>query len=333
MTEPARCHPEARDTLALIHQYLAEPLTLVEQRMRQAVLSGEDSTTQLLAGCLRQGGKRIRPVLALLAAEAAGMPVVRAVDAAAAVELVHTASLLHDDVVDHAATRRGQPTLHSVWGNRLAVLGGDYILAQALLLLLGADDVRLMKSMAETLAAMGEGEILQIFHLYDVKTTEEDYLARIRRKTAVLMACSTEMGARLAGAPPAVVEPLQTYGMAVGMAFQVVDDLLDFVGDQATVGKPVASDLLSGNITLPVIHALRGAEGGLLRQWVEERKLTAKQVEHVVEVVRRNGSLDYAFGVAEGFAREAQAALSSLPGTPAREWLHSLATYLLGRES
>jgi geranylgeranyl pyrophosphate synthase len=333
VTEPARRRPEAVDTLALIHQHLAEPLALVEGRMREAVMGGEDSTAQLLAASLRQGGKRIRPVLALLAAEASGLPTQRAVDAAAAVELIHTASLLHDDVVDDAFTRRGQPTLHSLWGNKLAVLGGDFILAQALRLLLGTGNLRLLTSMVATVAAMGEGEIMQIFHLYDVETTEEEYFDRIRRKTAVLMACSCEMGAELAGAPPALTDALRTYGLAVGMAFQVVDDLLDYVGDQAAVGKPVASDLRSGNLTLPVIHALRGAEGERLRGWIEQRTLTARQVEHVAEVVRRSGSLDYAYGVAEGFAREADTALSALPPTPAREWLKSLATYLLGRES
>ncbi|MGE5554009.1 MAG: polyprenyl synthetase family protein [Betaproteobacteria bacterium] len=329
----ARYRQEAVDTLALIQEHLAEPLALMEERMRQVVLGGEESTRQLLAGSLRQGGKRIRPILVFLAGEATGLPAVEAVDVAAAAELIHTASLLHDDVVDRAATRRGQPTLHSVWGNRLAVLGGDFILAQALQLLLGTGDIQLLNSMIATVAAMGEGEILQIFHLFDVHTTEADYLDRIRRKTAVLMACSSEMGAQLAGAPPAVVQALRTYGMAVGMAFQVVDDLLDYVGDQAMVGKPVASDLLSGNLTLPVIHTLRVAEGELLRQWIEQRELTPKQVEHVVEVVRRNGSLTYAYGVAEGFVREAQAVLANLPATPARDWLDALATYLLGRES
>ncbi len=301
--------------------------------MHQAVLEGEEPTRQLLAGSLRQGGKRIRPILALLAAEALGGSPAPAVDAAAAAELIHTASLLHDDVVDHAATRRGKPTLHSLWGNKLAVLGGDFILAQALRLLLGTGDLRLMESMATTVAAMGEGEILQIFHLFDTDTTEEDYLARIRRKTAVLMACACEMGARLAGASPSAVEALKAYGMAVGLAFQVVDDLLDYVGDQTTVGKPVGSDLLEGNLTLPVIHALRKPGGGVIRDWLERRALTPKRVQHVADLVRRYGSLDYAYGVAEGFVKEAQAALAGLPDTPARAWLDALAVYLLCRES
>lgn len=332
MVQPARRCPEVPDTLALVHEYLAEPLAQCEERMRQTVLGGEDSTTQLLAGSLREGGKRVRPILVLLTAEACGAPWSRAIDAAAAVELIHTASLLHDDVVDRAATRRGNPTLHSLWGNKLAVLGGDYILAQALQLLLTSGDLRLLQSMAQTVAAMGEGEILQIFHLFDVETSEDDYLARIRRKTAVLMACACEMGATLAGASRLVVQAFKDYGMALGMAFQVVDDLLDFVGDQSTVGKPVGSDLLEGNLTLPVLHALQGREGLFIREALDRRALTHEKVETIVDLVRRNGSLDYAYRVAEDFVEEARAILAGLPGGPARSWLDALAAYMLARE-
>lgn len=331
MNEPARRSREASDTLVLLHRYLADPLARCEERMREAVLGGEEPTAQLLAGAFRKGGKRIRPVLVLLAAETFGGPVDRAVDVAAGVELIHMASLLHDDVVDHASTRRGNPTLHSLWGNKLAVLGGDFILAQALRLILRAGDLALMENMATTVAAMGEGEIMQIFHLFDPTITEEDYLARIRRKTAVLMACACEMGARLAGAPPQAVQRLSDYGMNVGMAFQVVDDLLDY-GDQATVGKPVGHDLREGNLTLPVIHALKGNAGSDIRECIERRALTPEKVEHVAGLVRQAGSLDYAYQAARGFVTEAQSELASLPSCPALEWLDSLAQYLLSRD-
>jgi geranylgeranyl pyrophosphate synthase len=301
--------------------------------MRQAVLSGEGSTTELLAGSLRTGGKRIRPVLALLSTEACGRPALDGVDVAAVAELIHTASLLHDDVVDHAATRRGNPTLHSMWGNKLAVLGGDYILAQSLRLLLTAGDLRLLDTLAATVAAMGEGEILQIFHLFDVDTDEQDYFERIRRKTADLMACACEMGALVAGAPEEHVTRLRVYGMAIGMAFQVVDDLLDCAGDQATVGKPVGSDLREGNLTLPVIHALRGRDGEAIREAIDRRALTPEKAEHLAELVRRNGSVEYAYQAAERFVAEGRSALAGLPPSPAVAWLDSLAAYLLSRES
>lgn len=335
MSQPAaRRHREASDTLSLLRDYLREPLARCEERMREVVLgSSGEPTRQLLSGSLRQGGKRIRPILVLLSAEACGAPVWDAIDAAAAVELIHTASLLHDDVVDHASTRRGEPTLHSLWSNKLAVLGGDFILAQALHLLMSSGDLRLLQSMADTVAAMGEGEILQIFQLFDSDVTEEDYLARIRCKTAVLMASSCEMGALLAGVPGTTVEALKTYGMAAGMAFQVVDDLLDYVGDQRTVGKPVGSDLREGNLTLPIIHAMRGERGEDLRKAIDRQKLTAGAVERIAARVRRSGSLDYAYRVAEGFVAQARAALASLPETPARAWLDSLAGYLLAREA
>lgn len=333
MTVSARRRREAPDTLALIHEYLAEPLGRCEERMRQAVLGGEEPTRQLLTGSLRQGGKRVRPILVFLSAEACGLPAVRGTDVAAATELIHTASLLHDDVVDHAATRRGNPTLHRLWGNKLAVLGGDFILAQALELLLAHGDLRLVRSTARTIAAMGEGEIMQIFHLYDADTTEEEYLGRIRRKTAALMASACEMGALLAGAPPRAVERLKAYGMAAGMAFQVVDDLLDYVGDQATVGKPVGSDLREGNLTLPVIHALGGPGGEAVREAIEQRRLTAGQAEQIADTVRREGSLDYAYRVAEGYVEEARAQLAGLGEHPALVWLDALAGYFLFRDA
>lgn len=332
MHEPARLSREASDNLSLIHGYLEAPLARCEERMRQVILGGGQPTRQLLAGCLRQGGKRVRPILVLLSAEACGYPVLGAVDAAVAVELIHTASLLHDDVVDHAATRRGQPTLHSLWSNKLAVLGGDYILAQALELLLRSGDLRLLRSMASTVADMGEGEIMQIFDLFNTDATEEDYLARIRNKTAVLMACACEVGSLLAKAPPETVEALKEYGMAVGMAFQVVDDLLDYVGNQATVGKPVGSDLREGNLTLPVLHALGGSEGESIRKLLSRQRLTEPAAQRIAALVRRSGSLDYAFRVAESYVEEARSALAKLPESPARGWLDSLTAYLLARE-
>lgn len=332
MTQPARQRREAADTLSLLHQHLSAQLQRCEERAREVVLGGDESTSQLLSPALRRGGKKIRPILVLLSSDAFHGPTGPAIEVATAAELIHMATLLHDDVVDNAATRRGNPTLHSVWGNRLAVLGGDYVLAQALQLLLASGDLRLVRAMASTVALMGEGEIMQTFRLYDTESGEDDYFACIRRKTAVLMSCCCEMGGLVAGAPEPAVQSLAAYGMAVGMAFQVVDDLLDYVGDQATVGKPVASDLLEGNLTLPVIHAMRGRDGDWIRAMVEERSLTPERVAQVAEAVRRNGSLDYAYRVAEGFVREALAAVQQVPASPTTEWLKSLATYLLSRD-
>lgn len=332
MTEPAHQRREAADTLTLLQQHLSASLHRCEERAREVVLGGDDSTTQLLAPTLRRGGKKIRPMLVLLSADAFHGSRDLAIEVATAAELIHMATLLHDDVVDNAATRRGNPTLHSLWGNRLAVLGGDYVLAQALALLLATGDLRLVRSMANTVALMGEGEIMQTFRLYDTASGEDDYYACIRRKTAVLMACCCEMGASLAGASEAGIDNLRAYGMAVGMAFQIIDDLLDYAGDQATVGKPVASDLLEGNLTLPVVHAMRGRDGEWIRAMVEERSLTPERVAQVAEAVRRGGSLDYAYHVAEGFVREALEALHQVPASPATEWLGSLATYLLSRD-
>jgi geranylgeranyl pyrophosphate synthase len=247
-------------------------------------------------------------------------------------ELIHAASLLHDDVVDHTGTRRGCPTLHTVWSNKLAVLGGDFILAQALQLLVSTRDFPLLDSVASTVSEMGEGEIMQIFHLFDAGTTEKDYFDRIRKKTAVLMACACEVGARLAGAPPVQIEAARTYGLSVGLAFQVVDDLLDFIGDQARVGKPVMNDLRNGNLTLPVIHALAHPEGAKVRDWVLRRSITQDRLDKVGQLVIKLGSLEYARRAAARIVEDARASLHALPLTPARELLDGLALFTLDRD-
>jgi geranylgeranyl pyrophosphate synthase len=299
--------------------------------MKSRIMSGEAVVKRLFSSVGHTGGKRIRPILVLLSAEAGGGSVEQGIKVAASAEMVHLATLLHDDVIDNSTLRRGEPTLHSIWGNKVAVLGGDYLFARAFDLLVEVGDLRLLQSMAGMIAGMGEGEILQIFFAYDPSTAEADYYERIRRKTAWFMSTCCEMGALLGELSQVQVTALSEYGTSVGIAFQVMDDLLDFIGDRETVGKPVGSDLLEGNVTLPVIHALRGAHGDEIREIIRRRQIGPEEASHIADIVREEGSLEYAYAAATKYVQSAQKALRELPAGEAATCLADLADYVINR--
>lgn len=311
---------------------LKEPLGQVENQMAAILTVGDANLDAVMTPLQRAGGKRIRPVLVILSAQCFTDRAEKAVPVAVCAELVHTATLMHDDVVDNASLRRGQPTLHSLWGNKIAILAGDNIFAKAIDLLVTLGDLRLLRAMAGMIARMGEGEILQIFQAYNPDLAEEDYYERIRRKTALFLSTCCEMGAITADAPPEAVASLTEYGLNLGMAFQVVDDLLDFVGEEEKTGKPVGSDLVEGNITLPVLHALRvSPQREKLRQMIKERAFQRGTMKVVQDILVESGSLDYARQVAQDFANKAVQALASIPDTLARQLLVDLANYTVVR--
>lgn len=328
----ARQRHDGPDTLTVLRGRLAGPLAKAENIMQARIMSGEAVVKRLFSSVARTGGKRVRPILALLSAEVGGGPVEQSIKVAASAEMVHLATLLHDDVIDNSPLRRGEPTMHSLWGNKVAVLGGDYLFARAFDLLVEVGDLRLLQSMAGMIAGMGEGEILQIFFAYDSSTSEADYYERIRRKTAWFMSTCCEMGGFLGNLTPAQITALADYGTAVGIAFQVMDDLLDFMGDEETVGKPVGSDLLEGNVTLPVIHALRGEHGDEVRDLIRKRQIGPEQAKRIADIVREEGSLEYAYGAATKYVQSAQKALRQLPPGEAVACLADLADYVINRD-
>ncbi len=279
------------------------------------------------------GGKRLRPTLALLAAQAAGYKGEDHIRFAAVVEFIHTATLLHDDVVDLSALRRGRPTANAEFGNASSVLVGDFLYSRAFQLMVAMGDMGIMEDMANTTNQIAAGEVLQLVRAGDPETSEANYLDVIRRKTAILFASACYGGGLLSQAPVALADQLRDYGMNVGIAFQVIDDVLDYEGDPAVMGKNVGDDLNEGKPTLPLIHTLQqgnAAEKEIVTHAIREK--TAEHIDQVVAAVHRNGSLDYARGLASDYQQSALASLQDLPDSDAKNALKIVAELALRRD-
>ena len=314
--------------LADIGPYLQE----LERQLRQAMDDSGPETRDIALHLIDSGGKRIRPIMTLLSARVFAEDVRRAIPVGVAAELIHMATLVHDDVIDEAATRRGRPTVNRRWGNHSAVLAGDCLLAKALVLLVDHSTPEIVRIMSDMILRMCDGEIQQKASLGRLDQTEEDYFRRIEKKTALFFAACCQSGALLHGATPAQARALAEYGRNIGMAFQVVDDLLDVSGEASVVGKPVGNDLMAGVLTLPVIYLLR--QDGMREQVARilaDTPVTEAQVHAVLDLVRSNGAIEYSRQVAEAFARRAQAELEALPACEGRELLALIADELLQR--
>jgi len=286
------------------------------------------------------GGKRLRPALVLLSAGACGYPGARApageahYELAAVIEFIHTATLLHDDVVDASDLRRGRRTANAEFGNAAAVLVGDFLYSRAFQMMVGVGSMRVMQVLADATNTIAEGEVLQLMNCHDPDVDEARYLDVVRRKTAKLFEAAARLGAVLAGAPPAVEEGLAEYGMRLGTAFQLVDDVLDYSGDAAAIGKSLGDDLAEGKPTLPLIRAMACAPAdgsALVRRAIVEGGRA--QFAEVLAAVRECGALDYARAVAAREAQAARAALAPLGASAHRDSLLELATFSVARSS
>ncbi|MFM7322783.1 MAG: polyprenyl synthetase family protein [Armatimonadota bacterium] len=287
---------------------------------------------------LLSGGKRLRPAVALLAARTVGrhFPVHRATAAAAAVELIHMATLMHDDVVDAADERRGRPTAGSVFGNGITVLTGDFLLAKSIQLLTrDEENLHLVRLFADVTVAMAEGEVLQASVAGDLSIDRAVYEDVIERKTARFLAGCCEAGALLGGGDPAEAAALRAYGHHLGMSFQIADDLLDLTCDPAVTGKPRGTDLRDGRVTLPLIHALAQApavDRAALRVALGGEEIDDEAVEVVVDILRRAGALDAALRDARERSARAIAELERFPSSTFRDALTSFARYVVDRD-
>jgi heptaprenyl diphosphate synthase len=296
---------------------LAGDLVRVEERLRAAVVASDPLLGEVAGHILSAGGKRLRPALALGAAYAArgpGAPAApEAVSGAAAVELVHLGSLYHDDVIDEAETRRGVPSVNARWSNIVAILAGDYLLAQAssLAASLGAGVAGLL---ADTIGELCRGQVLELQHLFDPDRTEESYLQAIEGKTSSLMATSCRIGGMVSGVPADSLDALTQFGQHLGMCFQVVDDVLDVTATEAELGKPTGNDVHEGVYTLPVIYALR--ESGELRALLG-RKLEWPDVRRAVALVATPEVVEASMVVARTHATKASEALAGATGLDA----------------
>lgn len=308
-------------------------LSSVEAEL-EATFAAEAAVADLARHLSRGGGKRVRPLLTLLSARLFGQESASIVRVAVATELVHMATLVHDDILDKAPLRRGHPTINALFGNQVAVLAGDALLARALLLLVENAPSPVVGLMAQMLYDMYEGEVDQHRNKWNWQQSEEAYLLRIEKKTARFFAACCEAGARMAGATPEEWAACREYGLNLGMAFQMIDDLLDLTGSSEKMGKPAGSDLMEGVITLPVLRLLQdeAARARLLPE-LTTGPLAREAVDKVIDEIRCSDALEYTRAKAIAFARAARNGLTRLPGNEASELLDHLVDQVLERQS
>jgi octaprenyl-diphosphate synthase len=281
---------------------------------------------------LLSGGKRVRPLLFLLSARMCGCRGDQLHDFSTIFEYLHAATLLHDDVVDAASTRRGASTANTIWGNQAVILVGDFLLAKALSLAVTTNKLKILRVLSSATTMMAEGEILQLLHAGNLGLTEAQYCEVITRKTAILMSAACQIGAILGEAPEAQEEALAQLGLNLGITFQVVDDILDYTGDERALGKPVCADLKEGRITLPLIHALSRADAGDRQQLGEmAQNLTPEMVPNLRKLLDKYGSLERARELASQYTRKAQENLGAFPSSQEKTYFWAITEELLDR--
>jgi octaprenyl-diphosphate synthase len=318
--------------LSAIQAPVRASLDRVGDEIRRIVLSDFDDIEEVNEHLLFMRGKLFRPTLLLLSSRVAGRDHDDALTLAAVVELVHLATLVHDDAVDHSALRRGLPTVNALWTHQVAIIMGDYLYSRGVSELARIGNLDALAVLANAANEMSVGEMRQLTSYDALDFSERDYERLIAAKTASLMSAACEMGA-IAGAPEHRAA-LARYGHALGMAFQVADDLLDYTGSEAVTGKPTGHDLRERKVTLPLVHALErvsAAEEGEIRSFFTRIDPSDEEIDRIVEIVTAAGGLEYAAGVATRYAEEASAALAQVPAGPATEALVDAVTYAVDR--
>jgi len=319
--------------VASIYEPVQAELAQVEITLESVARSDIPAVRRMLEHVLSAGGKRLRPTIALLAGRFCEYKPERLVPLAASIELLHTATLVHDDVIDDAGTRRGRPTTNATQHNAAAVMLGDYMFAHAAELVCRTESLDVVKLFSRTLMAMASGELAQDLSAYQYGQDTIDYFRRISGKTASLFATSAEGGALLAGAPAGWRRALRDYGEQVGMAFQIVDDVLDFQGSEAELGKPAGSDLLQGTLTLPALLLMERHPNGNPVKRLFENHQSPELLAEALDAITSSGVLDEAYDVAQTFRERAVVALEVLPDRPERGALIEIAGYVMSRRS
>jgi octaprenyl-diphosphate synthase len=319
-------------SLESIRAPVAADLARVDEVIRERLASDVVLIRTVAHYIIESGGKRLRPALVLLAANACGAQGPAKHELAAVIEFIHTATLLHDDVVDESSLRRGRKTANAEFGNAASVLVGDFLYSRAFQMMVGVGSVRVMSVLADATNVIAEGEVLQLLNIHDPDTREESYLRVIRFKTAKLFQAATQVGAILGNAPAAVEAALADYGMHLGTAFQLIDDVLDYSGDLQETGKNLGDDLAEGKPTLPLIYVMRvgnAEEKAVVRQAIEHGGKA--DLERVVAAIARVGALDYARAKARAEASIAIERLATIPGSACRDSLLQLANFSVER--
>ncbi|HXX84997.1 MAG TPA: polyprenyl synthetase family protein [Casimicrobiaceae bacterium] len=318
----------------MLQSVLHDDLQAVDRVLRQALQSDVVLIGQIAEHIIAGGGKRLRPALLMLTAQACGYKGSHHHTLAAVIEMIHTATLLHDDVVDESAMRRGHATANATFGNAASVLVGDFVYSRAFQLMVTLDDMRVMQILSDATNVIAEGEVLQLLNAGNPDVDEDRYLDVIRRKTAKLFEASARLGAVLGRAGPAVEDALARYGMHLGTAFQLIDDVLDYTGEQASIGKNLGDDLAEGKPTLPLIRALQvgsADEAALIRSAITSGRLA--DFEPVLASLRRTGALDYTRMCAQAESERGASCLTALQPSKYREILIEFTRFAVTRTS
>jgi heptaprenyl diphosphate synthase len=310
-----------------LYSFLNTDLSIIEQELEKTAISEHPLLREANLELLQAGGKRIRPVFVLLSSMFGNYDINRVKYVAVALETIHMATLVHDDVIDDAELRRGQPTVKSKWDNRIAMYTGDYLLARSLEVMTNIDEHLAHKILSKTIVEVCLGEIEQIKDKYRFDQSFRTYLKRIKRKTALLIAVSCQLGAISSGASEEIHRKLYWFGYFVGMSFQITDDILDFTSTEAELGKPVGSDLLQGNITLPVLYAL---ENPTFKVEIEKitNETTQSEIQPILHMILESDVIERSAKVSDQYLQKAFDILESLPKNRARSTLFSIAKYI-----
>lgn len=320
-------------TLDEIQRLAAADMTAVNQQIFSQLSSDVALINQLGIYIVNSGGKRLRPLLAVLAARALGYQGQQHISVAAIVEFIHTSTLLHDDVVDESTMRRGKETANALFGNQASVLVGDFLYSRSFQMMVSLNSMRVMQVLADATNIIAEGEVLQLMNVNDPDTTEQSYMQVIYCKTAKLFEAATQLAAVISNQPAVIEKAMQAYGMHLGTAFQLIDDVLDYQADAAELGKNIGDDLAEGKPTLPLLHALK-LGNARQQQLIREAITEGNGMQHFSEIMtalEQTGAFDYTRNKAEQEAKAAQLALQPLPDSPYKQALLALADIAVSR--
>ena len=328
------------DAILYMYQKIREPVENDFQEVNKFIVEQLHSEVSLVESIghyiVEAGGKRMRPTLVLLAARGNGIESDLHIPMAAVIEFIHTATLLHDDVVDMSQLRRGRPTVNAEWNNPSSVLVGDFIYSRAFQILVQISDMKIMEIIANTTNRIAEGEVLQLIEKSNPQTTEENYMRVITNKTAILFQAAAQCGAILSKSDSTIEKALQSFGMQLGLAFQLIDDVLDYSGTAEELGKNVGDDLSEGKSTLPLIYASKNGsptQKGVILESLTAEKLTKEMLENVIEIVQDCGGIDYTKTLAENKAESAaNYLLMNLPPSNYRDSLEKMVEFSITRK-
>ncbi|MDN7225814.1 heptaprenyl diphosphate synthase component II [Planococcus sp. N064] len=314
--------------LKLLYSDLKPELDMIEKELEQAVDSESLLLNDASLHLLQAGGKRIRPVFVLLAGKFGNYNIDVMKQVAVPLELIHMASLVHDDVIDDSEVRRGKPTVKAEWNNSVAMYTGDFILARALEYISEIDSPKLHHILSKTMIEVCRGEIIQIEDKYKLDQNLRDYLRRIKRKTALLISSSCELGALVSGTDEKTAAHLRRFGYFIGMSFQIIDDILDFTSTDEELGKPAGSDFIQGNITLPILCARKNSEVYSLLKNNLGKELTEPERLHIVKTIRDSTAIDEAKAISERYLQKALEELAYLPKGNANKTMRKIAFFI-----